>query len=162
MPTTAAKEQLIRTIEEHREELVVRVCNRLQKFSSSHYETICFEQHQEREEHFLLVILQHLHDEDSDIMTRYLQELVEQRTSEGYNLQEVEEAFDIVEDGLWQVLSKYWPLEKSLIEGLAILRKLFQEIKNSLGQLFLEDVISAQKFDNIRRKFDEYRHEMYK
>lgn len=157
---TAAKEHLISMIEEHREELVVRVCNRLQKFSSSHYETICFEQHQEREELFLFVILQHLQNENSDALVRYLEDLVEQRTGEGYNLQEIEEAFDIVEDGLWQVLSKYWPLEQSLIEGLSILRKIFQEIKNSLGQLFLDDVISAQKFDNIRRKFHEYRNEM--
>ena len=160
MPT--AREQLITLIEGHRDELVVRVCNRLQKFSYSHYETVCFEQHQEREELFLLVILQHLREGDSDVLLRYIENLVEQRTSEGYSLKEVEEAFDIVEDGLWQVLSKYWPLEQSLIEGLSILRKIFQEIKNSLGQLFLEDAISAQKFDNIRRKFAEYRNEMNK
>lgn len=157
MPT--AREQLIHIIEERRDELVVRVCNRLQKFSYSHYETICFEQHHEREELFLFVIVQHLQHEHSDALARYLKDLVEQRTGEGYNLQEVEEAFDIVEDALWQVLPKYWPLEYSLIEGLSIVRKLFQEIKNSLGQLFLQDVLSAQKFDNIRRKFAEYRNE---
>jgi hypothetical protein len=158
MPT--ARESLIGAIEEHKYEVIVRVCNRLQKFSYSHYETISYERHQEREELFLNVMLRQLRDEDSNSLNSYLEHLAEQRSNEGYSLQEVEEAFDIVEDTLWQVLAKYWPLEQSLIEGLTIIRKLFQEIKNSLGQLFLEEVLSAQKFENILRKFTEYRSEI--
>ena len=158
MPT--AREFLIGAIEENKYEVIVRVCNRLQKFSYSHYETISYERHQEREELFLNVILRQLRDEHSDSLTSYLEHLAEQRSNEGYSLQEVEEAFDIVEDTLWQVLAEYWPLEQSLIEGLTIIRKLFQEIKNSLGQLFLQEVLSAKKFENILRKFIEYRKEI--
>ncbi len=157
MPTT--KEYLIRALEEHKDEVVIRVCNRLQKFSFSHYETICFEQHQERERQFLDVIITQLQNEQSDCLASYLEQLVDLRGNEGYSLKEVEEAFDMVEDTLWLVLSRYWPLEQSLLEGLSILRKLFQEIKNSLGELFLRDVLMMQRFENIRRKFDEYRNE---
>ncbi len=157
MPT--AKQHLISLIQEHKHELIERTCNRLQKCPHSHYETISYEQHQEHEELCLNVILRTLRDDNSEILRRYIEELVEQRTNEGYSLQEVEQAFDIVEEMLWQVLSRYWPLEESLIEGLSIIRKIFQDIKNSLAQLFLQDVLTAQKFDNIRRKFEEFRNE---
>ncbi|MCP4398403.1 MAG: hypothetical protein GY801_14035 [bacterium] len=50
-------------------------------------------------------------------------------------------------------------LDQSLIEDLSIVRKLFQEVKNSFGLLFLEGVIGAQKFHNIYRKFDDYSNE---
>jgi hypothetical protein len=159
MPT--AKEYLIKAIEEHKNELVIRVCNRLQKFSHSHYETISFEQHQEREELFLNVILEKLGQDNSESLTHYIKHLVEQRSNEGYNLGEIEEAFDIVEDTLWEMLVKYCPLEQSLIEVLSTVRKLFHEIKNSVAQFFLQDALTAQKqFENIRRKFAEYRDEM--
>ena len=159
MPTTA-KEFLINAIEEHKEELLVRICNRLQIFSPSHYEAISFEQHQEREELFLSVILQKLREDDSASLNHYIEFLVNQRSNEGYNLGEIEEAFDIVEDTLWEVLVKYWPLEQSLIQALSLIRKLFHETKNSFAQLFLQDALIAQKeFSKIRQKFDEYRDE---
>jgi hypothetical protein len=158
MPT--AKEYLINAITEHKNELILRTCNRLQKFSHSHYETISYEHHQEREELFLNVILQKLREDDSASLARYIEHLVEQRSNEGYNLSELEEAFDIVEDTLWEVLVKYCPLEQSLIEVLSIVRKLFHETKNSVAQLFLQDALLAQKqVENIRRKFVDYRNE---
>ena len=156
MPT--AKEYLIKAIKEHKNELILRVCNRLQKFPHSHYETICYEKHQEREELFLNVILQKLQENNSKPLTQYIEHLVEQRSNEGYSLSEIEEAFDIVEDTLWEVLVKYCPLQQSLIEVLSLVRKLFHEIKNSVAQVFLQDALTTQKqIENICRKFAEYR-----
>lgn len=155
------KQYLIHAIEEHKAELVERTCNKLQKFSQSHYETVAYEQHLEREELFLNVILHTLRDDRSESLPKYIKELVEQRTNEGYTLKEIEEAFDIVEDTLWEVLVKYCPLEQSLIEVLSTVRKFFREVKNSFGYLFLQDALTAQKqFEDIRRKFAEYRNEM--
>ncbi len=160
MPTS--KEYLIRVLQEHRQDFILRVSNKLQKFPYSHYETISFEQHQEREELFLNALLQHLHAPEAGVLATYAQKLCQQRSNEGYTLEEVERAFDIVEDTLWEVLTKYCPLEASLIEVLAIVRKIFQEVKNLVSQCFLHDTLSAQKqFENIRRKFAAYRQEAY-
>lgn len=159
MPT--AKETLIKLIEEHKDELVVRTCNKLQKFSQSHYENVAYEKHLEREELFLNVLLQTLADESSDALPQYVKQLVEERSNEGYNLREIEEAFDIVEDTLWEVLTKYCPLEQSLIEVLAIVRKLIRKAKNSFSQLFFDDALTARKlFHEIHEKFAVYRHEI--
>jgi hypothetical protein len=157
MPTV--KEFLINAIEDHKEELITRTCNRLQTFSPSHYEVISFEQHQEREERFLNVILGRLREEDeSESLSHYIEFLVEQRSNEGYSLVEIEQAFDIVEDTLWEVLVKYWPLEQSLIEALSLIRKFFHETKNSFAQLFLRDALTTQKqVSKIHQKFAEYR-----
>ncbi|MBD3306485.1 hypothetical protein GF339_08785 [candidate division KSB3 bacterium] len=159
MPT--ARDYLIQAIEEHRRELLIRICNRLQKFSHSHYETISYEQHQEREALFLKVLLHHLrHEQDPATLSTYLHQLVIQRSNEGYSLHEIEQAFDIIEDTLWEVLVKYCPLEQSLIEVLSLVRKIFHEIKNSFAQLFLQDALKTQRqFDEIRRKFAAYRNE---
>ncbi len=160
MPT--ARQYLSSAIEEHKEELVERICNKLQKFSQSHYETLAYEHHQEREELFLNVILQTLQDDQSESLPKYIQELVQQRSNEGYTLKEIEEAFDIVEDTLWEVLTKYCPLEQSLIEVLSIVKKLFHAAKNSFAQLFFQDALNTQKqFENVRRKFIEYRNERH-
>ncbi len=156
-----AKECLIKLIEEHKEELLMRTCNKLQRFSQSHYESIAYEKHLEREELFLNVLLHTLQDETSDSLPEYVRQLVGERANEGYQLKEIEEAFDIVEDTLWEVLPKYCPLEESLIDVLAIVRKLIRQAKNSLGQLFLDGVLITQKqFHAVHKKFSEYRHEI--
>jgi len=160
MPTTTAKQYLIKTIEDHREELILRICRQLQAYAHSHYETIPLERHQEREERFMDVILATLRDEQSEALSLYLEDLVVQRADEGYALQELEEAFNIVQETLWQALAKYWPIEESVIEGMVILKKLFKDVHSSLGPLYFQNSykFSAEKFDGMRRKFAEYRH----
>lgn len=157
---STAKQYLIKAIEEHKDELVERICNRLQKFSQSHYETIAFEQLQEREEMFLNVLLQTLRDDNSASFPLYVRKLVEQRANEGYSLKEVEEAFDIIEDTLWEMVVKYCPLEESLIEVLALIKELFHKFKNTFAQMFYDEALKAEKqFGEIRKKFAEYRSE---
>ena len=159
MPTTA-KQHLIKTIETHREELIFRICRQLQQFAHSHYETLPFERHQEHEEWFLSVILETLRNEESEAVAAYHDELVRLRANEGYTLEELQRAFEIVNETLWQALAKYWPIEESLTDGMVILKKLFKEIHASLGPLYFRNSYAAptEKFDYLRRKFAEYRH----
>ena len=157
---STAKQYLIQAIEEHREELLMRICNKLQKFVQSHYESLAYEQLQEREEQFLSVILDTLRNGTSEAFPHYVRQLVTHRANEGYSLKEVEEAFDIVEDTLWEMIVKYCPLEQSMVDVLLIIRELFHTFKNTFAQIFFDDALTAQKqFADIRQKFAEYRNE---
>ena len=83
------KENLIAAIEHHKEEVIDTVCKRLQKLSSSHYEMIDYERHSEREENFLNALLQGLRDETPESFLTFVERLSEQRSDEGYTLEEM-------------------------------------------------------------------------
>ncbi len=159
---TTVKQQLIALIQEHKEELIARTSNKLQKFTPSHYESVAYEQHLKREEWFLNVLLQTLQDDTCASLPAYVKQLGEERANEGYDLQELEEAFDIVEDTIWEVVTKYCPLEYSLLDMLALVRKFIREAKNSIGQHFLDEALTTQQhLHDMLGKFAEYRHKKH-
>ena len=152
------KENLISAIEHHKEEVIDTVCRRLQKLSSSHYEMIDYERHVEREENFLNAFLQGLRDESPESFLTFVEHLSEQRSEEGYTLEEFEDAFNVVEDTLWDMLVTHFPHDASLIGMLALISKLFRASKDRLARVFLQEALSAQReLENLRKKFRVYR-----
>jgi len=156
MPTD--KENLISAIEGHKEELIDSVCKRLQKLSSSHYEMIDYEHHLEREESFLNALLQGLRDDTPELFLAFVDRLSEQRAEEGYNLQEFQDAFNVVEDTLWDMLVTHFPLNGSLVGMLTIVSRFFRAAKDRLAQVYLQEALSAQReLEHLRKKFRVYR-----
>jgi len=156
MPTD--KENLISAIEDHKEELIDSVCKRLQKLSSSHYEMIDYEHHLEREESFLNALLQGLRDDTPELFLTFVDRLSEQRAEEGYNLQEFQDAFNVVEDTLGDMLVTHFPLDGSLVGILTIVSRFFRAAKDRLAQVYLQEALSAQReLEHLRKKFRVYR-----
>ena len=156
MPTD--KENVITAIERHREEVIDTVCKRLQRLSSSHYEIIDYERHLEREENFLNALLQGLRDEIPESFLTFVEHLSEQRSDEGYTLKEFQDAFNVVEDTLWDMLVIHFPYDASLVGMLAIVSKLFRAAKDRLARVFLQEALSAQReLEHLRNKFRVYR-----
>jgi len=156
MPTD--KENLISAIEHHKEDVIDTVCKRLQKLSSSHYEIIDYERHLEREENFLNALLQGLRDETPESFLTFVEHLSEQRSDEGYSLEEFQDAFNVVEDTLWDMLVTHFPHDASLIGMLAVVGNLFRASKDRLARVFLQEALSAQReLENLQKKFRVYR-----
>jgi hypothetical protein len=152
------KENLINAIELHKEDVINTVCKRLQKLSSSHYEMIDYERHLEREENFLNALLQGLRDETPESFLTFVEHLSEQRSDEGYSLEEFQDAFNVVEDTLWDMLVTHFPHDASLIGMLALVSNLFRASKDRLARVFLQEALSAQReLENLRKKFRVYR-----
>jgi hypothetical protein len=156
MPTD--KENVITAIERHREEVIDTVCKRLQKLSSSHYEMIDYERHLEREENFLNALLQGLQDKTPESFLTFVEHLSEQRLEEGYTLEEFQDAFNVVEDTLWDMLVTHFLHDVSLVEMLAIVSRLFRAAKDRLARVFLQETLSAQReLEHLQKKFRVYR-----
>ena len=156
MPTD--KEHLITAIEQHKDELIETTCKRLQKLHGSHYEMIDYECHLEREETFLNALLQGLQEDTPDSFLSFVEHLSEQRSEEGYSLQEFQEAFNVVEETVWDMLVMYFPPDGSLVGMLASISRLFRTAKDHLAQVFLREALFSQReLEEVRKKFRAYR-----
>ncbi len=150
------KENLIAAIARHKEDVIDTVCKRLQKLPSSHYEMIDYERHLEREESFLNALLQGFRDEESFLT--FVERLSEHRFDEGYSLDEFQDAFNVVEDTVWDMLETNFPHDESLVGMLAIVSKLFRASKDRLARVFLQEAFSAQReLEHLQKKFRAYR-----
>jgi hypothetical protein len=156
MPTD--KQPLIDLIEQHRDALVDAVCKRLQKLQGSHYEFIDYECHLEREQTFLTAILDGLRDPQFLPFLEFVDQLTEQRLKEGYTLEEFQEAFNVVEDSVWEILVAHQPCSQALVEMLAMMAHLFQAAKDHLARVYFHKVVYAEReLDELRKKFRVYR-----
>jgi hypothetical protein len=152
------REQLITALEQYKSELIGTVSKRLQKLEGTHYADIDYERHLEREETFLNALLQGLQDETPGSFLTFVDQLSEQRTNEGYSLQEFQEAFNIVEDTVWDTLVTHFSTEDSLIGMLAIVSKVFRTAKDLLARVYLRKALFAEReLEEVRKKFRTYR-----
>jgi hypothetical protein len=148
---------LVQTIREHRDEMIAKVCNRLQKLAASHYEVIDFDRLAEREETALNALVKSIETEDILPLTRYIEETGAIRSSEGYHLSEVQHALRIFEEELWHMLIKHHPAEKPLIEMLALCNWIIGQAKDHLAQIYLKISLDKQaQLDALRDKFHNY------
>jgi hypothetical protein len=148
---------LVQTIREHRDEMIANICNRLQKLAGSHYEVIDFDRLQEREETALSALVKSIETKDLLPLTRYIEETGTIRSSEGYPLSEVQNALRIFEEELWQMLIKYQPAEKPLIDMLALCNWIVGQAKDHLAQIYLKISLDKQaQLDALRDKFHNY------
>lgn len=156
MPTD--KENLIRAIKQHKDELVETTANRLQKLGSSHYEIIDYERHLEREEAFLNALLDGLQEDPPDSFIAFVEALSEQRSEEGYKLEEFQDAFNIVEETLCDTLKKHFTPDASLVGMLTVGRKFLRLAKDHVARVYLQEALSAEReLENLRKKFRVYR-----
>jgi transcriptional regulator with XRE-family HTH domain len=156
MPTD--KEQLITAIERHKEELIATNCRRLQQLRDSHYEIIDYECHLEREENFLNALLDGLRAETPESFLNFVDHLSEIRSEEGYSLEEFQEAFNIVEDSLWETLVARYPCDESLVKMLSLVSRIFRMSKDNLARVYLNEAFSAEReLEHLRKKFRVYR-----
>ena len=156
MPTN--KEHLIQAIKRYKTELIETAANRLQKLDSSHYEMIDYESHLEREEAFLNALLQGLREDPPVSLITFVEQLTAQRLEEGYSLEEFQEAFNIVEETLWDTLVKHFSCDASLVGMLTIGRKFFRTAKDHIARVYLREALLARReLEQLRRKFRNYR-----
>ena len=125
MPTN--KKQLIAAIERYKEELVAKNCRKLQQLHDSHYEMIDYESHLEREEGFLNALLDGLRADTPDSFLAFVDRLSEIRSEEDYSLEEFQEAFNIVEDNLWETLVAKYPCDEDLVKMLSLVSNIFRK-----------------------------------
>ncbi len=155
-----SNKDLVQTINNHSEELINNICNRLQNLTASHYETIDFESHEEREKAALNSFLASLEASKTKIFIQYLQKIASIRSAEGYTLAEVQKAVRIFEEELWDILIKYQPVNKSLVDMLVTCNAFFGEAKDNLAQVFMAQTQEKQKeLDDLRERFYSYRHD---
>jgi len=153
-----SNKKFIQAVLPHRDELIDRVCNRLQKLSRSHYEFIDYERHHEREEEFLDIILTALQENDYHLLLNYIEQLANKRSNEGYSLEEVQQAISIFEEELWNILTTYQPVREDLVEILHACNQLFGLVKDHMAKIYLEKTIKMQKkLDDLKEKFYTYR-----
>lgn len=156
--TPIDKEHLMTAIETHRDELIEATCRRLQKLPGSHYEMIDYERHLEREETFLDALLQGLREEPPEAFLTFVAQLSAQRAEEGYSLPEFQEAFNVVEDALWDMLLTHFAPDAALVGMLSLVNALFRTAKDHLAQVFLQEALAAKReLEEVRKKFRAYR-----
>ena len=109
-------------------------------------------------ENFLNALLQGLRDETPESFLTFVEHLSEQRLEEGYTLEEFQDAFNVVEDTLWDMLVTHFLHDISRVEMLAIVNRLFRAAKDRLARVFLQETLSAQReLEHLRKKFRVYR-----
>ncbi len=155
---TADRELLIRIIQQYRDELITTICRRLQQLHDSHYEVIDYECHVEREEQFLNALLDGLSQPTDIDFLNFVERLSEIRSDEGYSLEEFQEAFNIVEDSLWNILVREYGRNDAFIDMWSIMALEFRRAKDRLAQTFLDKAHSAEReLEHLRKKFRVYR-----
>jgi len=155
-----ADDKLFALLDAYYDDTVGRICNRLQKLSPSHYENIDFERHQEREEEFLDLLKKVLSEQDWDALRTYVENLAEKRSNEGYSLKEVQQAFDAIEDEIWETIKKSGQTKNDLIAILRTCRNLFNVARNEFSRAFLDKQITHQnKMNTLKERFYLYRHD---
>jgi hypothetical protein len=155
---TTNNTQLIKIIEQYKDELTALICRRLQRLEDTHYADIDYERHLEREQSFLDALVLGLQRDRPDSFFTFVEELVEQRLDEGYSLEEFQTAFDIVEESLWDVLVAHLPPDQTLIEMLGTSTKLFRRAKDQLACVYLHKALEAEReLEHLQKKFRAYR-----
>jgi len=155
---TPNRELLISIIEKYHDELIATICRRLQHFQDSHYEVIDYESHVEREERFLNALLAGLQNPADSNFLNFVEQLSETRSEEGYSLEEFQEAFNIVEDSLWNILVREYGRNNAFIEMWSIIAQVFRRAKDRLAQIYLDKALSAEReLEHLRKKFRAYR-----
>lgn len=154
----ATKKELIKAIEQHHDELIETACNRLQKLYGSHYEMIDYECHVEREEMFLNALLDGLRSQTPDSFLVFVDELSEIRSEEGYSLEEFQEAFNVVEDNLWDMLRTEYSGDDALVAMLLLISHVFRQAKDHLSRVYMNKALAAEReLEHLRKKFRVYR-----
>ncbi len=154
------RKNLIVTISQHKAELIKNVCNRLQKLERSHYEVIDFERHQEREEAMLNALLKGMEEADYFTFLDYMEKIAGMRSNEGYSLDELQNATTVFEEELWHILTKFVPIEPSLVDMLAICNRIFGKAKDHLARTYLKEAVETRKeLDDLRKRFFVYQQE---
>lgn len=157
MPT---KQDLLDVFEHNFDDAVMRVCNRLQKISGSHYEIIDFERHQEREEYFLQLICDSLSEDDPSILKQHMIELANTRHNEGYQLDEVQTAIDVIEEELWHSIVQSEYSYQRILDMLFELHRIMVMVRNQFAASYAQKQIDAQKRMNaLKERFYIYRHD---
>lgn len=153
-----SNEKLLETLQHHREELIDRVCNRLQKLSRSRYEVIDYERHREREEEFFDIVVESFQENNTQRLLNHMSDLAVVRANEGYQMEEVQKAIDIFEEELWNVLTTYQPKDAVLVEQLVLCNRIFCEAKNYFSRQYMKKVLQMQQsLSNLKEKFYVYR-----
>ncbi len=149
---------LIKIINSHKNELVESICVKLEQLSQSHYEVIHHEQHLEREEAFIDALVRSVRKNEPDHFIRHMRMIAEQRLNEDYEIEEVGQAVDIVEETLWNLFVAELPMQTFLIQALTLLRTRFNQAKNELAKIYLQHAQkNQQELDSLREKFYVYR-----
>ncbi|HPG39549.1 MAG TPA: hypothetical protein PLP19_00175 [bacterium] len=155
---TVANNKLYEVIEKHKDELITEICNRLQKLSSSHYEMIDFERHQEREEEFLDIIIKVIHENNERPLKIYMENLARQRSNEGYSLEEVQNAIRIFEEEFWDILVTHYPVSKELVELLTDCNMVFGLARDYFAQYYMDKTIAMQnELNSLKERFYKYK-----
>ena len=155
---TAGRELLIKIIQQYHDELITTICRQLQQLHDSHYEVIDYECHVEREEQFLNALLDGLRQPTEGDFLNFVQRLSERRSDEGYSLEEFQDAFNVVEDSMWNILVREYGHNQAFIEMWSIIAHEFRRAKDQLAQTFLDKAHSAEReLEHLRKKFRVYR-----
>ncbi len=156
--THCTNSNLKRVIKEHRDDLINRICNKLQKMSESHYEIIDFERHQEREEEFLDIMLKVIADCDDKPLIQYMENLANKRSNEGYTLEEVQKAIRIFENEFWSMLTTCYPLSEELVELLTECNRAFAVARDNFAKYYVSKTLDIQnELNTLKERFYIYK-----
>jgi hypothetical protein len=153
-------QKLIKLIQEQNKILIDNICSRLQNMTGSHYASIDFERHQDREQLMLEALVQGLAEENHQSFLNFVEQLAGKRSLEGYSLAEVLQAVDIFAQESWHLLARRQKPSRDLLEMLYEINQIFGQAKNLLATIFLRQAGGAQaELDRLKEKFFVYRHQ---
>ncbi len=156
MPVSNNK--LLEVIKKHKDELITKICNRLQKLSLSHYEMIDFERHQEREEEFLDILIKVICEDNNLPLKKYTEELAQKRSNEGYSLEEVQNAIRIFEEEFWNILVHHYPVSNELVELLTYCNRAFGVARDHFAKYYISRTIDMQnELNSLKERFYIYK-----
>ena len=90
----------------------------------------------------------------------HVENLSIKRSREGYKLDELQQAFNIFEEELWNTIISNHKVDSELIQMLTLCHQLFTNAKDHVAQIYLKKTIDTQKeLDNLSERFYVYRHD---
>lgn len=111
---------LIQLLDQRKTEILSQSTNSLARARLTHYEEAGIELIEARLQTLYDLMVQCIKDRDLTIMTRYAENLAQERFAAGFDLYEIQTAFNVLEEAVWkQVIKECSPSELAEALGLA-------------------------------------------
>ena len=127
---------LIQVLEQRKAEVINQAANALVRAQLPHYEKAGVEQNKERLQALYDLMVQCIKDRNLASMIKYAEELASERFDAGFDLCEVQIAFNVLEEALWQqIIRECEPLQ--LAEALGIVSTVHGVGKDTLARKYV-------------------------
>lgn len=107
-------------LEQRKSEILSQANKALVRARLTHYDEVDREQNEARLQKLYDLMVQSIKDKDLTAMVRYAEGLAQERFASGFDLQEVQTAFNVLEEAIWkQIIKDCSPTQLAEALGLA-------------------------------------------